>query len=166
MLFRSEGIQITISAPRGDHLLFAANCILFCKADDQEVMRIKEVLDAYCNASGQRVNNDKSSLFFGKGCPEARRYAIKAILDVHNESLSEKYLGLPSDVGRSKNGAFGYLKDRIWKRLQGWMEKLLSSGGKEILIKSVIQAIPIYSMALFKLPRGLCEHITSIVRKF
>ena len=46
------------------------------------------------------------------------------------------------------------------------MEKALSGGGKEILIKSVIQAIPTYSMALFKLPRGLCEHITSLVRKF
>ena len=46
------------------------------------------------------------------------------------------------------------------------MELILSSGGKEILIKSIVQAIPTYSMAIFKLPRGLCEHITSLVRKF
>ena len=46
------------------------------------------------------------------------------------------------------------------------MEQLLSAGGKKILIKSVIQAIPTYSMAVFKLPRGLCQHITSMVRKF
>jgi hypothetical protein len=46
------------------------------------------------------------------------------------------------------------------------MEMMLSGGGKEILIKSVVQAIPTYSMALFKLPRGLCEHITSMVWKF
>lgn len=69
-------------------------------------------------------------------------------------------------MDRSKNETFAYLKDRVWKRLQGWMEKFLSSGGKEILIKSVVQAIPTYSMALFKLPRGLCEHLTSMVRKF
>jgi hypothetical protein len=31
---------------------------------------------------------------------------------VQSESLNEKYLGLPSDVGRSKQGAFAYLKDR------------------------------------------------------
>jgi hypothetical protein len=36
---------------------------------------------------------------------------------------------------------------------------------KEILIKSVIQAIPTYSMALFKLSRGLYQHITSLIRK-
>jgi hypothetical protein len=38
--------------------------------------------------------------------------------------------------------------------------------GKEILIKSVIQAIPTYSMALFKLTHGLCQHITSLIRGF
>jgi hypothetical protein len=88
------------------------------------------------------------------------------VLEVPNETMNDKYLGLPTDVGRSKNGAFGYLKDRIWKRVQGCMEKKFSGGGKEILIKSVLQAIPTFSMALFKLPRGLCDHITSMVRKF
>jgi hypothetical protein len=43
--------------------------------------------------------------------------------------------------------------------------KILSGGGKEILIKSVVQAIPTYLMALFKLPRGLCDQIISMVHK-
>ena len=46
------------------------------------------------------------------------------------------------------------------------MEKCLSAGGKEVLIKSVAQSIPTYSMSCFKLPRGLCEHINGIIRKF
>ena len=91
---------------------------------------------------------------------------VKNILEVHNEALTEKYLGLPSDVGRTKEGSFKYLKDRIWKHIQGWMEKCLSAGGKEVLIKSVAQAIPTYSMACFKLPHGLCEHINGLIRKF
>jgi hypothetical protein len=41
------------------------------------------------------------------------------ILDVHNVSLSEKYLEMPSDVGTSVDGAFKYLKDWVWKRVQG-----------------------------------------------
>ena len=73
---------------------------------------------------------------------------------------------MPTDVGHSKNGTFKYLKDRVWKKVQGWLEKMLSVGGKEVLIKSVVQAIPVYSMSCFKLPRGLCEHINSIIRKF
>lgn len=88
---------------------------------------------------------------------EAIRHDVKNELGVHNESLNEKYLGLPSDVGRDRKGTFSYLKDRVWKHLLGWMEKTLSGAGKEVLIKSVVQAILIYSMVLFRLPRGLCE---------
>ena len=45
------------------------------------------------------------------------REHIKAILNVDNEALSEKYLGMPTDVGSSSNGSFKYLKDRLWKRI-------------------------------------------------
>lgn len=54
----------------------------------------------------------------------------------------------------------------MWEKVKGWMEKLLSAAGKEVLIKSAAQAIPVYSMACFRLPRGLCESVTSIVRQF
>lgn len=46
------------------------------------------------------------------------------------------------------------------------MEKLLSAAGKEVLIKAVAQAIPVFSMSCFRLPRGLCDSITSIIRQF
>jgi hypothetical protein len=72
---------------------------------------------------------------------------LTVILNVQNDSLSEKYLGMPSDVGRSINGAFKYLKDRIWKRIQGWIKQCLSAGGKDVLIKLVAQAIPTFSMS-------------------
>jgi hypothetical protein len=127
---------------------------------------VNVILEKYCNASGQRVNFDKSSVFFSKGCTEVRRQAVKNILNVPNETLNEKYLGMPSDVGRSKHGAFKYLKDRIWKRIQGWLEQLLASGGKEVLIKSVAMAIPTFSMSCFKLPRGLCVAINAMLRSF
>ena len=109
---------------------------------------------------------DKSSIYFAKGVSHSTRGEIMNLLDVHNMSLSKKYLGMPSDVGASVNGAFKYLKDRVWKRVQGWMEKSLSAGGNEVLIKAVAQAIPTYSMSCFKLPRGLCESIDGVLRKF
>jgi hypothetical protein len=71
---------------------------------------------------------------------------------------------MPSDVGRSAQGAYKYLSDRVWKWVQGWLELLLSAGGKEVLIKSVAQTILIFSMSCFRLPSGLCEHINSLIR--
>ena len=79
------------------------------------------------------------------------------------ETLNEKYLGLPSDIGSSKAGSFKYLKDRLWNRVKGWIEKCISAAGKEILITSVAQAVPVYSMSCFKLPRGLCEDLNKLI---
>jgi hypothetical protein len=154
------------TAPAVNHLLFADDSLLFVKASEEGAQEAKILLDKYYEASGQRVNLDKSSVFFSKGCPESIRQSVKTILQVPNETLNEKYLGMPSDIGRSLNGAFKYLRDRVWKRIQGWIELLLSAGGKNILIKSVVQAIPTYSMPCFKLPRGLCLYINSMIRNF
>ena len=69
-------------------------------------------------------------------------------------------------MGRSKKCAFNDIKDRIWKRLQGWKEKLLSQAGREILIKAVIQAIPSYAMSCFRFPASLCDEICSMANRF
>jgi hypothetical protein len=50
------------------------------------------------------------------------------VIQVTKETMNEKYLGLPVQVGRSKTGAFAYLKDRIWKRMQGWNENFFIMG--------------------------------------
>lgn len=161
-----EGIQIAPTPPRISILLFADDCLLFSRASSEKAGVLKEVLNRYCQGSGQRINNQKSSICSSKGCPAAVRNSVKGVPEIMNESLSEKYLGLPSDVGRENNGTFAYIKDRIWKLLQGCMEKMLAGSGKEILIKSIVQPIPTYSMSVFKLPRGLCQCITAMVRKF
>jgi hypothetical protein len=53
------------------------------------------------------------------------------------EAMNDCYLGLPVNVGNDRAETFAYLKDRIWQRIQGWKEKMLSRAGKEILIKAV-----------------------------
>lgn len=47
----------------------------------------------------------------------------------------------------------------------GWKEKLLSSVGKEVLIKAVAQTVPSYMMSCFKLPNALREELTGMVRQ-
>ena len=62
------------------------------------------------------------------------------------DTKPKKYLGLPSLIGRSKKQVFTEIKERVGKKMLGWKEKLLSIGGKEILIKVVVQAMPTYIM--------------------
>jgi hypothetical protein len=161
-----NGIKVAPLAPMVSHLLFADDSLLFFRANRENSLVIKEVLDTYCRASGQQINMEKSSIHFAKGVRQQNHDEIKSLLEVYNEALSEKYLGMSSDVGSATTGAFKYLKDRVWSRIEGWLEQCLSVGGKEVLIKSVAQAIPTYSMSCLKLPRGLCEHLTSLFRKF
>ena len=104
---------------------------------------------------GKKLIEIKLIFFFSSNTPPGIQIAIKQLLGVPAIHQYEKYLGLPALVGRAKKQSFIYLKERVWKKLQGWKEKILSQVGREVLIKSVIQAIPTYKMSCFKLPKGL-----------
>ena len=70
-------------------------------------------------------------------------------------------------VGRkSKLNMFKGLHERITKKAMGWKEKFISKEGREILIKSVAQAIPTYTMGIFKIPKALCDTLNSTLAKY
>lgn len=77
-----------------------------------------------------------------------------------------KYLGLPSFWGRSKAEAYTFLVEKAMGKMQGWKNKLISLGGKETLIKSVVQGIPTYAMACFLLPKTLCDKLNALTSNF
>lgn len=76
------------------------------------------------------------------------------------------YLGMSSYVGKNKSLTFQLIKDRIWKKLNGWSSKLLSKARKEVLIKAVAQSIPTYVMTCFKLPVSLLNELSSMISRF
>ena len=120
----------------------------------------------YEEASGQKVNTDKSSIFFSPNTAQDTRDEIFTILGPMQNTRHTKYLGLPSLIGRSKNQFFAILKERVGQKLAGWKGKLLSMGGKEILIKAMAQAISTYTMSCFLLPQGLCDDMERMMKNF
>jgi hypothetical protein len=147
-------------------LFFADDSLLFCKANLNEWVYIQEILDVYERASGQKLNKSKTSVFFSRNTHADSRAYILSLAGVSSTQRYEKYLGLPALIGRSKVSVFSDIKGRIWDRICGWKEKFLSQAGKEIMLKAVIQAIPIYSMSVFLLPKTLCHDINSMMSKF
>ena len=87
--------------------------------------------------SGQTINKDKSAVLFSRNTRSRDRRDVKDSLQIMKEAMNDRYLGLSVNVGNDRAKTFAYLKDRIWQRIQGWKEKMLSCVGKEILIKAV-----------------------------
>ena len=78
----------------------------------------------------------------------------------------EKYLGLPMVGGKSKFSTFKELQEKVIKRVMGWKEKHISKAGREVLIKTIAQVIPTYSMSIFKIPKLVCDGINSALSKY
>ena len=97
----------------------------------------------------------RSSFFFSQNTTNEKRGEFLSILGPMQDSRHGKYLGLPSVIRKSKIQVFAKIKEKVAKKLSGWKEKMLSLGGKEILIKVVAQVIPTYTMNYFLLPKGL-----------
>jgi hypothetical protein len=53
----------------------------------------------------------------------------------------------------------------MWKKIRGWSDHPLSRAGKEIMLKSVIQAIPLYVMSCFRLPATIYDRMRTTISK-
>jgi ribonuclease HI len=160
------GVPTSKRGPKLTHLFFADDSLLFCKANSVEWRRLTKILERYEEASGQKLNKDKTSIIFSRNTSQEKRDEISRLSGLCATQCYEKYLGLPTMVGRSRYNSFKSIKDRVWNRLNDWKVKFLSQAGKEILIKAVVQAIPTYCMSVFLLPNTLCKELNGLMQRF
>lgn len=103
---------------------------------------------------------------FGSKVTEDVKRRMRRLLGIHDDGGNGKYLGLPEQFGRKKGDMFQYIIEKVKAATQGWNKKFLSHGGKEILLKAVALAMPIYTMNVFRLPKMICAEINAILAKF
>lgn len=161
-----HGIRVCPEAPRIHHLLFADDSLLFGSATTEECIHLQSVLRDYELASGQKINLSKSEMVFSKNVPPALCDSLAHSLGVVIVAKHEKYLGLPTFVGRKKIETFGYIKERLSKKLEGWQGKILSGAGKDLLIRVVAQSLPSYAMSCFLLTKMFCDSLHQLCAKF
>lgn len=160
------GVKIAAQAPPVNHLLFADDSLFFSLANQKAARRLKEIFTKYEAVSGQAINLGKSTITFGSKVRAEIRTRMRCILGIHNDGGIGKYLGLPEQFGSKKGEMFAYIVDKVKQVIQGWKQKHLTQGGKEVLLKSIALAMPIFSMNIFRLPKEICEQINMILASF
>ena len=123
-------------------------------------------LKLYGEASGQVINKSKSYIIFGAEITDQTKADIKESLGIEQEGGEGTYLGLPECFKGSKKDLLNFIKEKLEGGLQGWYAKTLSMETKEVLIKSVALALPMYAMSVFQLPKDLCARITSTIVEY
>ncbi|XP_060969965.1 uncharacterized protein LOC115713751 [Cannabis sativa] len=161
-----HGCRVCNGAPIISHMLFADDCYIYCKAIDREARSVLLLLQLFEQASGQCINYSKSTILFSLTTTSATRQEMCNLLRMIEAPDNSMYLGLPCIMGRNKNAILGILKDKMHKRILSWEGRLLSKTGKEVLIKTVAQALPTYAMSVFLLPVETCNKLEGMMSKY
>ena len=97
-----RGVVICRNGPKVSHLFFADDSVIFCSAKEEECQKILDILAIYERGSGQKINREKTNIFFSSNTPHEVQVRIQQVLGVPTIRHFEKYFGLPALVGRAK----------------------------------------------------------------
>ncbi|KAK1264426.1 hypothetical protein QJS04_geneDACA014981 [Acorus gramineus] len=77
-----------------------------------------------------------------------------------------RHLGRPLHLGKFHKVEWSPLIEKFTKRLEGWKGKLLSTGGRLVLLQAVLSNLPTFFLSMFKIPKGILQKIDGIRRRF
>lgn len=107
------------------HLFLADDMLLFTNGSLRSLRALRALLAKYEEASGQKINLQKSSYFPSKSISLARQHRIKQCVGCSAKALPITYLGAPLFKGRAEAMYFDTMIQKVMLRLQGWKTKFL-----------------------------------------
>jgi hypothetical protein len=139
-------------------LQYADDTILLLDDDLEKAKNLKIVLSAFEKLSGLKINFHKSELFsFGDTRERAVEYV--ELFGCKEGDLPFRYLGIPMSYRQFSNKDWRLVEERFQKKLSSWKGNLLSSGGRLVLINSVLSILQMFMMSFFRIPKGVCEKL-------
>ncbi|KAF7807224.1 ribonuclease H [Senna tora] len=154
------------NGPLLTHLLFADDILLVGEASLENARAMKNCLDGFCSASGQKVSPAKSRILFSKNIDGAVK---QGILNVNAFQLTNdlgRYLGMPLLHGRVSRSQFAFIMEKVNSRLAGWKTSCLSMAGRTAVAKSVVSSIPFYAMQSMRIPKSISLEVERMQRNF
>lgn len=158
-----RGVKIVPRAETLTNSIYADDLLLFGAATKEEARGIMEVLKFFEVVLGQKNGLDKSKIWFSKAIGRERQVEIADTIGVSLEAESGKYLGAPISTSR---GSFDFLIEKFSSKLTMWKSRVLSQAGRVVVIKSVLQSLPIYYMATCQILAKVLNQLSGIIRRF
>nr|XP_027108979.1 uncharacterized protein LOC113728817 [Coffea arabica] len=146
------GFKVPYACPTITHLAFADDVLIFANGSSYSLKVIMQVLEAYQRCSGQLINVLKTCYLVHPSLPPARRRVIERITKFTWQPFPIRYLGCPLYFGRCKSSYFGEACQSILGRIISWKSRMLSFGGKIVLIKHVLASMPVHLMSAAVIP--------------
>ena len=146
-------------------LQYADDTVVFLDHSIDQARNVKLLLTAFEQMSGLKINFHKSELFC-YGSAKACETQYSRIFGCGIGTMPFKYLGIPMTHRRLRNSEWRCVIDRFEKRLSNWKAKFLSSGGRLVLINSVLSSLPIFMMSFLEIPTSVLQKLDAIRSRF
>ena len=147
------------------HLQYADDTIILIQNEELDIANLKFLLLCFEDMSGLKINFHKSEVFvLDEPLQEQQRIA-----HMFNCKLGEfpfLYLGLPISDRKLTIEQWNFLVNKLADKVEVWMGRLLSSGGRLILSNACLDALPTFAMGLFLLQDGVHAKFDSIRARF
>ncbi len=144
---------------------YADNTLFFCGAKRRQISNLLFIWNLFEWASGMKVNRQKTELFY-LGRHARRGGTLADILGCKLGSLPTVYLGLPLSDKQLRKDDWGQVIGKFEKRIEGWQAKLLSQGGRLVLVNSVLSNLPLYYLSMFRAPKWVVRRLEALRRAF
>ncbi|CAK8578262.1 unnamed protein product [Lathyrus sativus] len=151
---------------RISHLMFVVNLLLFGQATEKQMECLTRTLNKFYNTPGHDISQEKMTLIFSKNVARSMQNKLAHMSVFRIANKLGKYLGIPLRGKNLKKIDFQYLVDQRDAKLTSWKISSLSFTGRITLAKSVIEAIPLYSMMIEKISKAIIQEITCLQRNF
>ncbi|XP_060178092.1 uncharacterized protein LOC132608030 [Lycium barbarum] len=148
------------------HLTYADDTIIFSYAVSNSLQLIMDTRQKYERISGQLINKRKSSFYMYKKVSNELIQQVEAVTGFVRGQFPFTYLGFPITHARKRKVDYTELLKRVKDKLKTWKGKMLSYGGKAVLITSVLKSIPIHILSAIRPPKYVRKELHKIVAKF
>jgi len=134
-------------------LQYADDTLIVAKGNVASMRTLRSILEDFSAATGLTINFHKSTFVPMHVAPDVA-VDMATALGCTASTFPQTYLGLPLSPHKLRVVDYKPLLDSFDRYLSGWKAKLLSTGGRLVLVNAVLGGLTVYFMSSHLLPKN------------